>query len=157
MRSSSIEGCLCFEHFWFGPLCLCLKFEENPISGCWDIQLSIFLGLLPLVVVFFSDFQALVVLVWSPTLKFKIWGRSDQWLLIYSTLKNLRSSSIGGLLPLEVVFLSSIFILVWSLSLSFFEENPTRGCWVIQRLMFNILIFHLWLPSFQDYGFGSIP
>jgi hypothetical protein len=27
-------------------------------------------------------FQAF--LVWSPELKFKIWGRSDQWLLIYS-------------------------------------------------------------------------
>ena len=28
--------------FWFGPLSLCFIFEEDPIIGCWDIQLLIF-------------------------------------------------------------------------------------------------------------------
>ena len=38
LRSSSIISCLHFKHFqfWFGPLSLSLKFEEDPISGCWD-------------------------------------------------------------------------------------------------------------------------
>ena len=41
--------------------------------------------------------------------KFTIWGKSKQWLLRYSTFNNLRSSSIGGSLPLEVVCISNIF------------------------------------------------
>ena len=54
MRLSSIGGSLCFKHFWFwfGPLSLSLKFEENPISGCWNIQLLIFWGHLTLEIVF---------------------------------------------------------------------------------------------------------
>ena len=54
LRSFSIGGRLPFEDFWFwfGPLSLSLRFEENLISGCWDIQLLIFWGPLPLKVVF---------------------------------------------------------------------------------------------------------
>jgi hypothetical protein len=56
-----------------------------------------------------SSFQAFLILVWSLKLNFKIWGRSNQCLLRYSTFDILRSSSIGGRLPLKVVFISSIF------------------------------------------------
>ena len=66
-------------------------------------------------------------------LKFKIWGRFDQWLLRYFTFTLL-----------VVVFLWSSFLikhfynLVISLiSLSFkFGEDPTRGCFAY--------IFHFW-------------
>ena len=85
-RSSYILGRLHFKHlwFWFGPLNLSLKYESNLISGCWDIQLLIFWGRLPLDSVFHwrsSSFQVFLILVWSSKLQFKIWGRSDQWLL----------------------------------------------------------------------------
>ena len=36
-------------------------------------------------------------LLWSPKLKLKIWGRTDQWLLRYSTFYILRSSSFIGI------------------------------------------------------------
>ena len=54
LMSSSIGCCPCFEYFWFwfGPLSLSFKFDENPICGCWDIQLLLLWGLLPLLVVF---------------------------------------------------------------------------------------------------------
>ena len=91
---------------WFGHLSLSLKFEYDPISCCWDIQLLIFWGHLQLEVIFISSIS---IFVWSPELKFKIWGGSDEWLLRYSTFNILRSSSIGGRLPLEVVFISTIF------------------------------------------------
>jgi hypothetical protein len=44
LRSSSIGGRLHFKHFifLFGPLSLSLKFEEDPMNGCRDIQLLIF-------------------------------------------------------------------------------------------------------------------
>ena len=50
LGSSSIGGCLHFKHFWFWfvPLILNLKFEEDLISVCWDIQLLIFWGHLTL-------------------------------------------------------------------------------------------------------------
>ena len=58
-KSSSIRGHLAlkvvfmiFFLLWFVPLSLCLHFEENSISGCWDIQIFIFWGHLPLGVVF---------------------------------------------------------------------------------------------------------
>ena len=35
-------------------------------------------------------------MVWSPQLKFQIWGRLEQWFLRYSTYIFLSSSSIGG-------------------------------------------------------------
>ena len=40
-------------------------------------------------------------------IKFKIWGRSNQCLLRYSSFDILRSSSIGSHLSLEVIFISS--------------------------------------------------
>ena len=63
---------------------LYLKFEEYPISACWDIQIFIFSGHVPLEVVFYwrsSSMKPFFTLVWSHELMFKIWGRSDQWLL----------------------------------------------------------------------------
>jgi hypothetical protein len=44
--SSSIWGCLFLVNFlfWFGPQSLSLEFEEDPISGCWDIPLLIKVG-----------------------------------------------------------------------------------------------------------------
>ena len=75
---------------WSPKLSLSLKFEEDPISGCWDIPLLIFWGHLPFKVVFHwrsSSFEAFFIWAWSPKLKFKIWGRSDQWLLRYSNFK----------------------------------------------------------------------
>ena len=91
-----------FKHFLFfvGPLILSFKIEEEPTSGCWDIQFLIFWGRLPLKVVFH----------WRLTLcqeflifehKFKICGNSDQWLLRYSTFNILRSSSFWGRLHMK--------------------------------------------------------
>jgi hypothetical protein len=68
-----------------------------------------------------------LILVRYPEIKLKNLGGSNQWLLRYSTFDILRSSSIGGCLPLEVVFpwrLSSfqaLLILVWSPELEFSE------------------------------------
>ena len=65
----------------------CSKFEPDPISGCSDIQFFIFWGHLPLEVVFhwgLSSLKPFLTLVWSHELRFKIWARSDQWLLRYS-------------------------------------------------------------------------
>ena len=46
--------------FWFGPLDLILKFNEDPLSGCWDIPLLTVGGRLPMDVVFNSkNFQFL--------------------------------------------------------------------------------------------------
>ena len=85
LRSSSIGGCLHFKNFkfWFGPQSLSSNFEEDPISGCWDIPFSIFWGNLLLEVVIYYrwssfHFKQYSILVWSPKLKFKIWGRSDE-------------------------------------------------------------------------------
>ena len=94
LRSSSFQPFL----FWFGPLSLSLKFEKDPASGYWDIQLLIFWGCLLLEVVYWRSFsfQAFFILVWSSELHFENWRRSDQWLLRYSTFNILRSSSNGG-------------------------------------------------------------
>ena len=62
----------------------------------WNTSHWIFLSVLWLDVFF--------ILVWSPQLKFKIWGRSDLWLLNNSTFNILRSSSIGGHLHLKQFF-----------------------------------------------------
>ena len=76
-RSSSIGGRLPLEvvfywrssfissniQFVFGPLSLNLKFEENLMSGCWDIQLLIFWG--PLKVVFISSIFYFCLVLWA--------------------------------------------------------------------------------------------
>ena len=88
-RSSSIGGHLplkvvvieTFFLLWFGPMSLYLKFEEDPISGCWDIQIFIFWELFP-----------------------HRWGG---W-VVYGQI-SLRSSSIKGRLPLKVVFIGTFF------------------------------------------------
>ena len=111
-RSSS------FQAVWFPGVKF--EIEVDLISGYWYIQLLIFWGCLPLevknvrkirsVVVEIFNFNILrlsfivsiLILVWSPKLKFKIWGKSDQLLLQYSSFNILRSSSIiGGCLYLN--------------------------------------------------------
>ena len=97
---------------WYGPMSLCFKFEEDPISDCWDIQIFIFWGHLPLEVIFHwrsSPLKFFLTLFWSHEFRFKIWGRSDQWLLRYSNFHSFRSSSISGRLPLKVAFIQTFF------------------------------------------------
>jgi hypothetical protein len=91
-------------------------------------------GLLQLEVIFISTIFS--ISVWSPKLKLKIWGRSVQWLLRYSTF------NVWGLLPLEVVFITTIFLFQFSpLSLSFkYEEDLLSGCWDILILIFRGLL-----------------
>ena len=127
LRSSSIGGRLCFKHFrcWFGPLSSGLKFENDPTTGYWEIQLLIFWGRLQLEVLFISS---IFDLIWSPELKFQIWERSNQWLLRYSTFNNFRSSSIGG----SLCFKHFLFWFGPLISGLKFEEYPISGCWDIQ-------------------------
>ena len=90
---------------------------------------------LPLKFVFIETYFSLV---WSHEHMFKIWGRSDQWLLRYSTFYILRSSSIRGRLPLKVVFIETFFSF-WFGPMSSclkFEEDPISGCWDIQSSIF---------------------
>ena len=84
----------CYKNLWggkkktfivyFGHISLSLKCGEDQTSGCWDIPFLIF------EVFFHYSFGGLLhlkhfySLLWSHKLKFKIWGRSDQWLLRYS-------------------------------------------------------------------------
>ena len=82
-----------------------------------------------------SSFQAFLILVWSPELKFEISGRSIQWLPRYSTFYILRSSSIGGRLHFEHFW---FWFSPMSLS-SKFEEDPISGCWNIQLLSLDNL------------------
>ena len=95
-------------------------------------------------------------LVKSCKLEFKIWVKSDQWLLGYSAFHILRSSSILGRLPLEVIFIWHLCI-IWisPINLSFkFEKDLTSGCWDIQLLIFwgrlHFKQFSIW------FGFISL-
>ena len=77
----------------------------------------------------FEDFWNMV---WSSKLKFKVWVRSNKWLLRHSTSNILRSSSIGGRLHFK-----DLKILLGHLSLRLkFEYDPVRGCWDIPILIF---------------------
>ena len=113
LKSSFIRGRLPFKvvfinsffWLWYGLLGLCLRFEEDPISGCWDIQIFIFWGHFSLEVFIIQTF---LTLVWSPGPMFKIWGRSDWWLLRYSYFHFLRSFSIRSHLPLKFVFIETL-------------------------------------------------
>ena len=102
-RSPSIVGHLPFKKFvsLVGPLGVKLEFEEDLISGCWDIQLFIFWRHLSLEVVFMSR----KFLIWfgplSIDLKFVEDPISGCWDIQYLLL--------WGLLPLEVVFISRFF------------------------------------------------
>ena len=49
---------------WYGPMSLCLKFEEDPISASWDIQIFIFWRHLPLEVVFHLHLDSNLFLLW---------------------------------------------------------------------------------------------
>jgi hypothetical protein len=85
--------------FWFGPLSLSLKCEEDLISVCWDIVYLIFLRSSS--ILGRLHFKQYSILVWSTLHRLKIWGRSYKWLWRYSTFNNLRSSSICGRLHLK--------------------------------------------------------
>ena len=101
--------------YLFCPLSLSLKLEEDPISVCWDIPILIFWGRFHLR---FQHFKQYSILVWSPKLKLKIWGRYDQWLLRYCTF------NICGRLTWKVIFISCNFNFWFgplSLSLKFYE------------------------------------
>ena len=94
-------------------------------------------------------FTTFYPLVKSFNHKFQFWVRSDQWLLRCSTFNILRSSSILGRLPFEVIFIWHLCILCLSpVSLYFkFEYDLTSGCW-------DILLFIFWghLPFLKKYG-----
>jgi hypothetical protein len=90
--------------FGFGSERLSLDFEKDPISGWWDIQILIFWGCLPLLI---------------------LCGR-----LPLEVIFHWRLSSVGGQLPLEVTFNCSNFY-GWfgPLNLSFkFEKDQISGC-----------------------------
>ena len=86
---SFIGGCLHLKYLYSLVCHISLSFEfcEDRTSGSWDIPFLIFK-------VFFHYFTGgrlylkhFYSLVWSHKLKFKIWGRSDQWLLRYLSFK----------------------------------------------------------------------
>ena len=74
-----------------------------------------------------SSLKSYWILVRSSELQFKIWGRSDQWLLRYSTFNILRSSSF-----------QAFSILVWSPELKF-EIWGRSDQWLLRYSTFNIL------------------
>ena len=78
---------------WVDHLISSLKLKKYVISGCWDIPLLIFWGRLSL------DFAYIGC---SPNLKFKSWGRSNKWLLRFSTFNILRSSSLQGIFNFDL-------------------------------------------------------
>ena len=116
------------------------SFKEDPIRACWDIQIFIFWGHLPLEVVFhwrLSSFKPIFSLVWSHKLMFKIWGGSDQWLLRNLTFHILRSPSIRGRLPLKVIFIETFFYIFWSHVL-IFKIWGSSDQWLLIYLNFHI-------------------
>ena len=126
---------------------LSLKFEEYPISGCWDIQIFILWGHLPLEVIFHwrsSSLKPFLTLVWSHELMFKILERSILLLLRYSNFRFLTSSSIRGHLPLEAIFhwrsssLKPYLTLVWSHELMFKIWGRSDQC-LLRYSNFHIL------------------
>ena len=135
---------------------LCLKFEDDLISGCWDIQLFIFWGHLPLEVLFHWRPSSIAGLLhWNLSSSssiegclhsnlFSLWFDlmslwSDQWLLRYSFFFYiLSSSSIRGHLALKVVFIETFLTLVCSPELMFkiwgkFDQ------WLLRYSNFHIL------------------
>jgi hypothetical protein len=125
---------------WFGHISLNLKFWEDPTCGCWDISILKFMVIFHWRSSSFEPFVNLGLdtkaqvlnydksLVWSHKLKSKISGRSD--LLIFEGVFHWRLSSIGGHLPLEVIFIWNI-CKVWlahmRLSIKF-GDDPTNCC-----------------------------
>ena len=106
----------------------------------------IFWGRLPLEVLFISS-------IFDFKLKFKIWGRSNQWLLRYSTFNILRLSSIWGRLHFKQFW---FWFGLLSLSLKL-EEDPISGCWDIQLLIYSgRLPFEVVFIS-RFFDFGLVP
>ena len=116
LRLSSIGCPLPFKQYSILVWSPRFKFTIWRRSDQWLLRFStlIFWGHLPLDIVFNSkiihfmfvisstgNLKQFLILIWSPQLKFKIWERSDQWLLRYSTFSILRSSSSKGLLHFE--------------------------------------------------------
>ena len=113
LKSSSFGGRLHFKHFqfWFSPISISLKFEEDPIIDCWDIQPIIFWG----------------------HLLGENYVTSKERTKRKNNLRNiLKSSSFGGRLHFK-------HFQFWfsPISLCFkFEEDPISDCWYIQPLIF---------------------
>ena len=108
---------LCFFLLWFDHIILSLKFEQDLISGCWNIPLSLFWGCHPITFIFFSP-------VVTELFQFKLF-----W----------------NCLPIKVIFHNwsysfYVFFLLWSghISLSLkFVQDPICDCWDIPLLMFG--------------------
>ena len=82
-------------------------------------------------------FSCFFILIWSPKLKIKIWGRSDQLLLRYLTF------NIWGFLPYVVIsrlgpVCLSLFILIWSPKFKF-KISGRSDQWLVIYSTFNIL------------------
>ena len=84
-----------------------------------------------------SSFQAFLILVWSPELKFEISGRSIQWLPRYSTFYILRSSSIGGRLHFEHFWF-------WFCPMTFRSQTWTGKLW--RKYVVSFLLIFVFLP-----------
>ena len=118
LRLSSIQGRLPLKVVFIETL-----FDFSRVLwayGCWYIQMFIFWGHLPLEVVFhwrFFHWNLFLTSVCFHELRFKIWGRSDHWLLGYLNFHFLRSYSIRGHLSLKVVFIKTLFnfgLVLWA-------------------------------------------
>ena len=123
LKSSFIRGLLHFRQY--STLVSCTQLEYT----IKDIPLLIFCGLLPLeVVIIISNIK---FVVWSPHLKYDIWGGSNQWLLRYSTF------SIWGHLPLQVIIIAKTCQFWFGpIGLSLKVEDLISGCWGIPPLLF---------------------
>ena len=137
---------------------LCLKFEEDPISSCWDIKIFIFRGHLPIEVVFHWSLSSIevhfllkVIFYWMSSF---IEGRLPLKVVLSESHLSLkvffhwRSFSFEGHLLLKVVFhwrsssLKPHLTLVWSHELSFKTIQGLSSTlkfkiwgWLIQSLL----------------------
>ena len=119
---------------------LCLKFEEDPTSGSWYIQIFIFWGHLPFEVVFHwrsSSLKPYLTFVWPHEFMFKF--EEDP----ISACWDIQILIIWGHLPFEIEGrLHSNLFLLWFCSMSLcvkFEKVLISGCWDIQIFIFSFL------------------
>ena len=93
----------------FCHISLSLKSKYNPISDCWAIWLLIFWGRLPLQVVFILRAYKIWFGHISLSLKFEYDPISGCWAIQLLIFWGCLPLKCWGRLPLEVVFISSIF------------------------------------------------
>ena len=72
---------------------------------------------------------------------FKIWGRSDQWLLRYSTFNIFRSFSLGGHLHWEVIFIRRSSSILWGVA-EIFNSHYFEVIF-ISSILILLLFFHI--------------